>query len=114
MLHIITLILVACVTYAVCLMEHRRVVRKMNQDFAALTPRLKTEGMYELMQSPKLLRETLCVAQACIGSELGSYSTSAHHWRLQALINQIDVFRPIGPDGKHGSRHTDWCGCDDK
>lgn len=32
---------------------------------------------------------------------------------LQDLIDQIKVYRPIGPDGKHGSLHTPFCGCPD-
>lgn len=30
------------------------------------------------------------------------------------LVGVIDVHRPLGPDGKHGNRHTATCGCEDK
>lgn len=35
-------------------------------------------------------------------------------WRIAALINQIDLHRPLGPDGTHGDRHTATCGCEGK
>jgi hypothetical protein len=54
----------------------------------------------------KMLRETFCVAQTGL--------SKAHIARLQGLINQIDVYRPLGPDGKHDQRHTATCGCEDK
>jgi hypothetical protein len=30
---------------------------------------------------------------------------------LQVLIDECDRMRPLGPDGKHGDRHTVECGC---
>lgn len=36
-----------------------------------------------------------------------------HIDRLQRLINACDDHRPLGPDGKHGNRHTPTCGCED-
>ncbi len=53
---------------------------------------------------PKILRETLCMAQSCLSEQ--------HSIRLQELIDQIDRHRPIGSDCKHGSLHTPTCGCD--
>lgn len=55
---------------------------------------------------PKMLRETLCLAQSALHG--------AHVERLQQLIDECDRHRPLGPDGKHGHRHTDTCGCEDK
>lgn len=31
---------------------------------------------------------------------------------MQMLVDRLHEHRPIGPDGKHGDRHTDTCGCD--
>lgn len=33
---------------------------------------------------------------------------------LQQLVDEIDRHRPLGPDGKHGNRHTAYCGCEEK
>lgn len=61
----------------------------------------------------KMIRESLCVAQAAIpfASSVGEYKT--HVARLQRLIDDIDRQRPLGPDGKHDDRHTATCGCED-
>lgn len=65
--------------------------------------------------SPKMLRETLCLAQTALnlmGDHTGQYMTD-HVAHLQKLIDEIDVIRPLGPDGKHGDgvRCTLMCGC---
>jgi hypothetical protein len=62
----------------------------------------------------KSVRETLCVAQTFIGLHDISSRTDRHIRVLQNLIDDIDRQRPLGPDGKHGDRHTKFCGCDDK
>lgn len=66
----------------------------------------------------KMTREALCVAQSAIlaRARSGRDADRAPHWvrRLQDLIDQIDVARPLGPDGKHGDLHTDLCGCEDQ
>lgn len=68
---------------------------------------------YEVSDGPKMLRETLCVAQTRIGnSDLDQGRRREHIDRLQRLIDACDVHRPLGPDGKHGNRHTATCGCD--
>jgi hypothetical protein len=64
--------------------------------------------------TPKMLRETLCVAQAAIGHEnyyMDAEAKEGHIRRLQRLINACDRLRPLGPDGKHGDLHTEQCGC---
>lgn len=65
----------------------------------------------------KMLRETLAEAQASVRTDDQSPQTYrdrlVHVDRLQALIDQIDLHRPLGPDGKHGDRHTPTCGCED-
>jgi hypothetical protein len=67
---------------------------------------------YTTADSPKMVRETLCVAQATIGnSSLHSHTIRQHLNRLQRLIDDCDRQRPLGPDGKHGDRHTPTCGC---
>lgn len=69
---------------------------------------------YEVPDSPKMLRETLCVAQSRIGhSGLDQDRRREHVDRLQRLIDACDLHRPLGPDGKHRDRHTPTCGCTD-
>jgi hypothetical protein len=66
--------------------------------------------------SPKMTREALCAAQWALaevarqGLDVGT--TPARIARLGELIREIDVHRPLGPDGKHGDRHTPYCGCE--
>jgi len=64
--------------------------------------------------SPKMIRETLCVAQSGISALMrGGEAGLEHHMeRLGRLIDLMDLMRPVGNDGKHGSRHTPWCGCE--
>lgn len=63
--------------------------------------------------SPKMLRETLCAAQAALGEQQLGDRRREHIARLGRLIAACNLHRPIGPDGKHGNRHTPTCGCDD-
>lgn len=71
------------------------------------------EAMLALFGKPKMLRETLCVAQSRIGnSPLDENRKREHINRLQRLIDQCDVLRPLGVDGKHGKLHTPHCGCE--
>jgi hypothetical protein len=68
---------------------------------------------YEIADGPKMLRETLCVAQTYVG--LSSDSRKAEHSaRLQRLIHECDRHRPLAQDGKHHGRGlcTETCGCD--
>ncbi len=64
----------------------------------------------------KATREALCVAQSALGERarrgVDAERIPAHVDRLQALIDQIDVHRPLGSDGTHGEQHTSTCGCD--
>ena len=64
--------------------------------------------------SPKMLRETLCLAQSNVASHaIVSYEAMLIHTaRLQKLIDECDRHRPRGSDGKHGDLHTPTCGCD--
>ena len=55
------------------------------------------------MSAPKLLREWACKLQLVFPRESG----------YQEVIDLIDQIRPLGPDGKHGDRHTPYCGCED-
>lgn len=54
----------------------------------------------------KSLREALC--RVSVGA------SATHVRRISEVIDEIDRHRPLGSDGKHGDRHTDTCGCDDK
>jgi hypothetical protein len=58
--------------------------------------------------SIKTLRESLCREQSR-AEQWPSGIASA----VDVLINMIDHNRPLGPDGKHGDRHTATCGCED-
>lgn len=67
----------------------------------------------DVPDTPKMLRETLCVAQALFWkSTLDRDRRSEHVERIQRLIDECDRHRPIGPDGRHDDRHTDTCGCE--
>lgn len=69
---------------------------------------------YTIHDDPKMLRETLCVAQNVIGNSMPAAARRDEHIeRLGRLIRECDRHRPIGPNGKHGNRHTPTCGCDD-
>ena len=68
---------------------------------------------YVVPDGPKALRETLCMAQAGLALCDDPRQTE-HILRLGRLIAECDRHRPIGPDGKHGDRHTPTCGCPDK
>ena len=60
----------------------------------------------------KMLRETLCIAQARASeTRVGRFVNAHDVTRLQLLIDEIDRHRPLGPDGKHGDLHTPTCGC---
>ena len=66
----------------------------------------------EVSDSPKMIRETLCVAQSAVGRFSGPDRRREHIERLQRLIDECDRHRPLGPDGKHGELHTPTCGCE--
>jgi len=70
--------------------------------------------VYEIKDGPKMLRETLCHAQTLVGLNpwLLPEVRDQHVSRLQRLIDACDRHRPLGPDGKHGDRHTATCGCE--
>lgn len=72
-----------------------------------MTVNLKFDG------SLKMLREHLCSAQSLSSLLPSNVSIVSYMDDLQQLINQIDTMRPLGPDGKHGDRHTQHCGCED-
>jgi hypothetical protein len=55
--------------------------------------------------SPKTLREKLVAARA---------PDAITHDAINRLVGILDLHRPIGKDGLHGSLHTPTCGCEDK
>lgn len=64
--------------------------------------------------SPKAIREALCLAQSSVLCRPADRDrVHAVVAVLKRLIDECDRHRPIGPDGKHGNRHTPTCGCDD-
>ena len=65
--------------------------------------------------SPKALREVLCVAVDAVarsGAVLPAQVNTVERV-LTTLIRDCDRHRPLGPDGTHGDRHTLTCGCED-
>jgi hypothetical protein len=62
----------------------------------------------------KGLREILCEAQSLVSLISFHISATTYIELLQELIDELDKHRPLGPDGKHGDRHTATCGCEDK
>lgn len=69
--------------------------------------------IYSLPNSPKMLQETLSFCQSLVGNS-GDLRLDEHIQRLQDVINECQRMRPTGLGGKHGDRHTQQCGCDDK
>lgn len=70
---------------------------------------------YTLPDGPKMLRETLCLAQsAIIQLDLVDELKERHIMVLQRMINECDRHRPLGINGKHANLHTATCGCEDK
>lgn len=67
-----------------------------------------------LRDGVKMTRETLCAAQAALVHGRFTYDRADEHIeRLGLLILELDTHRPLGPNGKHGDRHTATCGCED-
>ena len=68
------------------------------------------------LDGPKMVRETVCVAQMALGNLYGDKPDIRRHIdRLSRLADLCDQHRPLGPDGKHGTtRCTPTCGCIDK
>lgn len=64
----------------------------------------------------KMTREALCAAQSALAERArsGLDVDRVPSWSrlIGAIIDQIDISRPLGPDGKHGDRHTPTCGCE--
>jgi hypothetical protein len=54
---------------------------------------------------PKGLRERLCQQQTHAPDEITRRT-------LGYVVKLLDLHRPLGPDGKHGDRHTETCGCE--
>lgn len=69
---------------------------------------------YAVDDDPKMLRETLASAQVYLLNYMKGDRKFDHSKRLQRLIDECDRKRPLGSDGKHGKRHTDECGCEDR
>ena len=68
----------------------------------------------DALGGPKMLRETMCVAQGAVLRE-GHAGAQLHADRIASIIDVCDQHRPLGPDGKHGTRRcTPTCGCIDK
>lgn len=61
----------------------------------------------------KTTRERLCTLQNVLADASSRQEKELILPWIEKLIDQIDVFRPLGPNGKHGNRHTMFCGCPD-
>jgi hypothetical protein len=55
--------------------------------------------------NPKGLRERLCAQESNVPDDFTRQE-------IGRLIRLLDLHRPVGSDGKHGTRHTPTCGCD--
>ena len=63
--------------------------------------------------SLKSIREAICLAQSALGRwTFPGDRPEDRSATLGRLIEDIDRQRPLGPDGKHGGRHTATCGCE--
>jgi hypothetical protein len=71
--------------------------------------------LYDLPIDPKTLREYMCSAQGIVNrSQYDAGGKARISDVLQQIIAECDRHRPLGPNGKHGSLHTETCGCEDK
>lgn len=70
-------------------------------------PVTQIKALFANVPSLKMARETLCRAQT-------NADTLGEKNQIWELIAVIDKLRPLGPDGKHGDRHTPYCGCEDR
>jgi hypothetical protein len=70
---------------------------------------------YEIAAYPKQLREVLCSLQIAVTWAIDFGIVAPHMCirRIGCIIDACDAHRPLGPDGKHGDRHTKTCGCDE-
>lgn len=70
-----------------------------------------TNFNYNFAYTPKSLHEAFCYAQTYLPN-----TSQGNYFRLvlQELINDLEVMRPLGSDGKHNYLHTETCGCEDK
>ena len=73
---------------------------------------------YVVPVTPKMLRETLCVVEYALRElekarpDFNAGGTiDSHLCRIRHLLDECDRKRPTGPDGRHGNRHADECGC---
>lgn len=66
---------------------------------------------YHIDYTPKSLHEAFCYSQTHLPD-----TPQGNHFRsvLQDLINEMQIHRPLGSNGKHGNLHTQTCGCDDE
>lgn len=68
---------------------------------------------YLLTDTPKMVKETINVAQQAYGQYRRDYERFDEHMaRLSRIVEECDRMRPVGRDGKHNNRHTEVCGCD--
>ena len=70
--------------------------------------------LYVDARNLKMLRETLCRAQAAADRNYDLFTYWYDIDQIQLLINEIDRHRPLTSDGTHGMMHTPTCGCEDK
>ena len=68
---------------------------------------------------PKMAKEVLCEMQSLLNTFYDSKDANIQREavepklaRVQKMIDQIDIHRPVGPNGKHGNLHTATCGCE--
>jgi len=59
----------------------------------------------------KTVREALCFSQTFLPT---TNQGMMYRSVLQDLIDEIDLQRPLGTNGKHDTLHTKDCGCIDK
>ena len=63
--------------------------------------------------SVKMSQEALAVAMTAVWRSL-DYDIdqkAAVVNRLEQMHEFLTLLRPVGSNGKHGDRHTPWCGC---
>lgn len=71
------------------------------------------EAFFTAPYGVKMLRETLTLTEKLFQRAASEDGVRVRHLAtVAALIEQCDMHRPLGSNGKHGDLHTATCGCD--
>lgn len=67
--------------------------------------------LYNIPHDPKMLHEAMTTA-AYLLRTYGDLNSEPLAKIAADIAKECERLRPLGPNGKHGDLHTEWCGCD--